>query len=206
MHRFVITVISAALLSVIGYSQDKMDTVKESPSVTTLQHIVFKGVPVTGTPSEFAAKLYGAGFRDSSRKEQGCQCFTGDFFGVRDCDVLVHAKDNFVWKVTVCFPPSRMWMNVKEQYASLKQGLTEKYEVEPQSEEKLSARYKEGSGLEQWGFESRYSKWRSLYVVPGGTIALYVDFEPVTQCVQTRINYIDSVNYYIKRELEKDDI
>lgn len=182
------------------------DAGRNSPAKTEMKHLTFKGIPVDGTPEAFLLALKAKGFRVPQALPSGRFFATGEFAGEPDVLVLVSSKEFFVWKVTVLFPSKPSWAFVKEQYERFKRSYAEKFGVEPSCDEKLSPRYKEGSGNEVWGFESGDSRWRSTFHFPEGTVTLSVGFDNHDSKMHLVIDYVDYLNYIVKREYEISDL
>lgn len=170
-----------------------------------IEHLKFKGIALDGSPEAFLFSLKSKGFRiiDGAQKTYTA---VGEFAGVDNALVSVIAKDFFVWKVSVAFPHKNSWPFVREQYERFKGFYTEKYSVTPKCEEKLSSRYRDGSGNEQWGFESGESKWRSFFKLPEGTIILSVVYDNRAEKLCVVIDYIDQINYLLKQQYELEDL
>lgn len=108
----------------------------------------FKGIPISGTLSEFGAKLVKAGFKNA-----GNGTYTGDFAGYSGCKITPIGS-NPVYEVRVDFPVISNWDSLEKAYDSLQASLTQKYGLEPI--------LTEGTNV-------------ATYTVPGGSIILDAD-------------------------------
>ena len=115
-------------------------------------------------------------------------------------------KDNFVWKVSVSFPVQQSWNAVKSMYEKFKTSYNEKYETRPECTEKLTQRFREGTGQEQWGFEDESSKWQSVFSLQEGFITLAVMYNRQTGNLFLVADYVDRVGYLMKVQIDMEDI
>ena len=99
-------------------------TTKPKSSTTPLS---FKGIPMSGTLSNFGAELVKAGFRSA-----GNGTYTGDFAGYSGCKVTPSGS-NPVQEVRIDFPVISDWDALEKAYDSLQASLTEKYGIQPQT-------------------------------------------------------------------------
>ncbi len=78
----------------------------EKPS----EHLVFKGVPIDGTLSEYVKKMESAGFR-CINKRNGVATLRGDFAGFKDCTIQVSTLQSVdvVSTIDVAFPDREDW-------------------------------------------------------------------------------------------------
>ena len=125
------------------------------PSTTTTtasssSPLSFKGIPITGSLSEFGNELVKAGFRKGLGNN-----YTGDFAGYSGCKVTP-SGDNPVKEVRIDFPEIQDWDTLEKAYDSLQASLTQKYGIEPKTSK--------NSNL-------------AVYDLPNGTISLDADIK-----------------------------
>lgn len=165
-------------------------------------HLLFRGIPVDGTPQAFGEELAESGFRCLSPS-----LYKGTFAGVEDCMVTFLSSGSLVWKVSVFFPVCENWSAAKKQYLQFKDWFSYKYVVSPQTvREKLSQRFPEGSGAEAWGFEGGVSSYFSLFELEGGSATVYVSYDKSSGKLRVCIDYIDRVNSAVKDMNDMSDI
>ena len=128
--------------------KDQSSTSSTTTTVSSDNPLSFKGIPITGTSSEFGTKLVRAGFRNS-----GNGVYVGDFAGYGNCKVTL-VGNNPVTGVRVDFPTISDWDSLEKSYDNLQASLTQKYGIEP----KVSS----GSNV-------------ATYSLPNGTITLDAD-------------------------------
>lgn len=170
-----------------------------------IPHLQFMGTPIDGSPLPFIETLKDRGF---SFIEQKGSVFilTGTFSGVPGCALGVNTKENFIWKVSVSFPTQPSWSAVKARYEKYKNSYIEKYQVKPESVEKLSPRFREGTGQEHWGFEDESSQWQSTFNVPDGFIILAIKYNRSQSNMFLVVEYVDKVNFLMKEQIDMEDI
>ena len=128
-------------------TQTQTQTQTGTVTTTSSSPLTFKGIPISGTLSDFGAKLVKAGFRNS-----GSGIYTGDFAGYSGCKIT--PMGNPVYEVRVDFPVISNWDSLEKSYDSLQASLTQKYGLEPT--------LTEGTNV-------------ATYNVPGGSIILDAD-------------------------------
>ena len=170
-----------------------------------IPHFSFMGIDIDGGPLPFVEALKEKGF-EFVNKQGNIFILTGTFSGVQGCAVGVNVKDDFVWKVSVSFPTQMSWPAMKAQYEKYKKNYSEKYDTKPQSTEKLSPRFREGTGQEHWGFEDESSQWQSTFDVPNGFIILAVKYNRTQSNLYLVVDYVDKINYLIKEQIDMEDI
>lgn len=195
MKRIPILILLALLTAFTAPAQDAVRP----------DHFRFKGIRIDGPAALFADSLSHCGFHAIDQGKPA-RVFKGQFAGVDDTVVRVHEKANFIWKVTVAFPLQDTWAQVKARYDRFKGAFADKYDVAPVSVERLTTKYKEGSGMEHWGFENGISVWQSIYDIPEGTVILSVRFDKKATKMYVGIDYIDRINAIVKEEIEMEDI
>lgn len=169
----------------------------------------FMGIPMRLSPAAFALTLKEKGFvqvNSEGAGQDGALVFSGDFAGNHDCKVQLFVIDGLIWKVGVTFPDEKFWMYVKERYFQFKDMYSHLYGEPALCEEALSRKFNEGSDLEKWGFENRYSKWRSRFDQNDGSILLEVRFNEKSANLYLAVDYIDRVRSIYKTNLELDDL
>lgn len=170
-----------------------------------IPHFSFMGLPIDGGPLPYVESLKEKGFTFVN-KTGNIFILTGTFAGVSDCAIGVNVKDDFIWKVSVSFPTQMSWPTIKAQYEKFKRNYAEKYETKPQSVERLSPRFREGTGQEHWGFEDESSQWQSTFDVPNGFIILAVRYNRTQSNLYLVVDYVDKVNYLMKEQIDFEDI
>lgn len=103
-------------------------TSSTSSSTTTASSstpLTFKGIPITGSLSNFGTQLVRAGFSNA-----GNGTYTGEFAGYSGCKVTPTGT-NPVKEVRVDFPVISNWDSLEKAYDSLQASLTQKYGIEP---------------------------------------------------------------------------
>lgn len=200
---FVSLVLAAGLLA--GFAAPASAQTEGTVLPELIPHLQFMGLPIEGSPSAFVDGLKQKGFTYVERKGS-VHVLTGQFAGQPGCAVGVSTKENFIWKVAVSFPCQASWPAMKAQYDKFKGNYTSKYQVQPESVEKLSARFREGTGQEQWGFEDESSRWQSTFYLEDGFILLAVRYNRSQSNLFLVVEYVDKVNFMVKEQIDMEDI
>lgn len=170
-----------------------------SLSLYSQEHLKFKGIPINGILKSFVEtmKTKGYSFVDS---DQGVALMEGTFAGVEPCNIYVVSTNDLVWKVAAEFPSHDTWKEVKREYNNLKESFATKYDVTPESVEKLpndESFYSDGYGMITLHDEFDHEKaiYNSVFAIPNGVavIAIKPDFQ-TSGCLQVIIEYYDEVN------------
>lgn len=88
----------------------------------TSEHLIFKGVPIDGTLSEYVSKMEEAGFT-KIEIDDGLAMLQGDFASYKDCIIGVATLDkkDLVSKISIIFPESSKWSTLSSNYYYLKE-------------------------------------------------------------------------------------
>ena len=133
-------------------NESSSSTTINTPSTTTTTSattpLTFKGIPITGSLTEFGNELVNAGFKKTLEGP-----YTGDFAGYSGCKVTP-VGNNPVQEVRVDFPVISDWDSLEKAYDSLQASLTQKYGVEPKTSKNNNL---------------------AVYDLPNGTITLDAD-------------------------------
>lgn len=136
-------------------------------------HLAFKGVPITGDPQVAIIALESKGFstiQPYSTYDHGA-LLHGTFAGIQDCNIFIGgtAKTDTLYMIGVFLPPSNNWYNLKDQYYSYKEKLSNKY-GEPKSFEYFDDPYYEGDGYEISALDNGKCHFTSIFKVERGSI------------------------------------
>lgn len=169
------------------------------------EHLSFKGIPITGSMTEFCKKLSQKGFTEIS-SNNNTTFFIGDFTG-RDATVAVGASDDgkSVYTVVVIFDSSGEWNVLTNTYDYYKDIYTRKYgktsfckETNPAySDSNVSLMAQVHQGTVVWA-----SQWKPI----GGTIELSIEKADGVYKGMVVIKYRDSQNIENKIQRDMDDI
>ena len=91
-------------------------------------HMTFKGIPMSGSLTEFAQKLSQKGFTLVQTNDVSA-VLTGDFAGFKDCQIVLIAtkETKTIYTIGVLLPSSTSWSLLETNYNALKAMLTQKY-------------------------------------------------------------------------------
>ena len=170
------------------------------------QHLMFKGVPIDGTLSEYVEKMKLNGFVVSA-SESGKSLLKGDFAGYKDCfvGVVTMKQKDLVSRIKVMFPEREDWSSLYGNYVNLKDMLTQKYgqptevvEVFPSNptvtDESLKFIY----------VSSGKCNYTTVFKTPSGEICLYLDHTEFKCFVG--LTYTDKINGEIMKAKAIDDL
>ena len=168
------------------------------------EHLSFKGIPITGSMTEFCKKLSQKGFTKFG-SENNVTFFKGDFTG-RNSTVLVKATDDgkSVYSVIVLFDAYDEWNVLTNIYYYYKDIYTRKYgepaackEYNPSSQDSnISLMYELGQGTVTYG---------AAWSVTGGTIEISIEKSGYSNGMVV-IKYRDAQNVEAKIQRDIDDI
>ncbi|MBI1191843.1 MAG: hypothetical protein GC205_01525 [Bacteroidetes bacterium] len=170
-------------------------------------HLMFKGVPIDGTLSEYVAKMKQQGFI-SIGTENGVAILKGDFAAYKDCmiGVVTLKQKDLVSRITVIFPERDTWSTLAANYFDLKEMLTQKYGEPTEYIEEFDT-YTEpsddNSKMHQVKFDN--CKYYTTYETERGTIQLSIEHEGVMSCY-VMLAYFDKINSDIIRAKAIDDL
>lgn len=170
-------------------------------------HLIFKGIPIDGTLSDYVTKLQKSGFQ-LLNKENGFALLKGDFASYIDCKIgVVTLKNNdLVNKVVVIFPERKTWSKLYTNYFSLKQLLIEKYGNPSQNIEKFES-YSEPKDDQDKMYQVQFDKCKyySIFTTEKGDIELSIEHDGVTSCY-IKLGYFDKINGQIIENEAKNDL
>lgn len=169
-------------------------------------HLTFKGVPIDGTINEFVGKLKQKGLRHMGT-ENGSAILIGDFASYKECTIAVASYDNgIVSKVVVAFPDKDTWSKLYNNYATLKEMLTEKYGEPALVEERFDG-YGAPDDDEDRMYRVKFDRCKYLcdFAADGGIIELRIEHTGVSSCYIILI-YQDTANTEKARSSAIDDL
>ncbi|QEN08198.1 hypothetical protein EXM22_09440 [Oceanispirochaeta crateris] len=173
----------------------------------TSEHLLFKGVPIDGTLSEYVSKMEEAGFT-KIEINNGLAMLQGDFAAYKDCIIGVATLDqkDLVSKITVIFPESRKWSSLSSNYYNLKELLIEKYGEPSEIVEKFDT-YSEpkddNSKMYEVGMDR--CKYYTSFELENGTIQLSIENDGFSS-VFVMLSYFDRINSDVIRQEAIDDL
>ena len=174
-------------------------------SMMAQEHLLFKGIPIEGSMTEFCQKLKAKGFT-SIGQENNITLFTGDFTG-REATVGVTATDDGknVFAVVVLFNPSGEWNTLVNTYDYYKDLYTRKYGKPTISKEKNPALSDSNTALMAEVHQGTVV-YGSAWEVMGGDIQLSIEKSSGVYEGMVMIRYRDSQNVEAKIKSDLDDI
>lgn len=173
----------------------------------TSDHLIFKGVPIDGTLSEYVSKMKQNGFLLLSTEDE-IAILSGDFAGYKGCKVGVSTlkQKDLVYKIVVLFPNKETWSTLSGNYFDLKQMLTEKYDKPSDVVEKFdsySQQMDDNSKMHEVGMDR--CKYYSVFQTNNGTIELAID-HVIAGGKYVTLVYSDKINSEIMKAKAKGDL
>jgi hypothetical protein len=192
--KAIFTTLSAILLSLHLCSQSAEN-----------QHLLFKGVPIDGTLSEYVEKMKLNGFTLLDSTNYGAM-FNGEFANYQNCKIGVGTsnKKDLVSTVFVLFTEREEWNDLYGDYNRLKQMLSEKYGAPNESIEKWENGYEPMLALRMSAVKLGECNFRSTFVTPNGEIQLRIEHEAYSCFVF--LGYFDKINGEIMKAKAIDDL
>ena len=170
------------------------------------QHLMFKGVPIDGTMSEYVAKMKLNGFVVVAT-EPGATMLQGDFASYKKCliGVVTLQQKDLVSKIRVMFPEQSDWASLYGNYSNVKEMLTQKYGAPTEVIEE----FRDHPGVKDDALKFIYASsgdcnYTTVFKTPSGEISLYLDHAEYTCFVG--LSYLDKINGEIIKAKAIDDL
>lgn len=157
------------------------------------EHLMFKGVPIDGTLSEYVSKMKSVGFNFLGEKD-GTAVLKGEFAGFKDCKIFVStlkAKD-LVSTICVAFPYKNKWGLLEDDYKELKSMLTIKYGEPSEWVEEFQG-YARTESQKYIKLISDECTWFSTFSAAKGDIQLSIKYTSSVGGMVV-LNYFDEIN------------
>lgn len=124
--------ISDLTIGTNGCSDNNCDTLIANN--VSIQHAIFKGIPITGTKEEFLKAIEGIGLSRSTKNWDNFALFFGSFAEIENCDFRVEFSpfNGQAYEVQIWMPTQDSWNECKSRYFDFKARLISKY-GEPES-------------------------------------------------------------------------
>ncbi len=176
-----------------------------SAQSTENQHLLFKGVPIDGTLSEYVEKMKLNGFTLLDSTNYGAM-FNGEFANYQNCKIGVGTsnKKDLVSTVFVMFPEREEWNDLYGDYNRLKQMLSEKYGIPNESKEKWENDYEPSLAFRMSAIKRGECNFTTTFVTPNGKIQLRIEHQDATCFVF--LGYFDKINGEIMKAKAIDDL
>ncbi len=176
-----------------------------SAQSTENQHLLFKGVPIDGTLSEYVEKMKLNGFTLLDSTNYGAM-FNGEFANYQNCKIGVGTsnKKDLVSTVFVMFPEREEWNDLYGDYNRLKQMLSEKYGIPNESKEKWENDYEPSLAFRMSAIKRGECNFTTTFVKPNGKIQLRIEHQDATCFVF--LGYFDKINGEIMKAKAIDDL
>ena len=169
-------------------------------------HLMFKGVPIDGTLSEYVAKMKLNGFTVVA-SEPGMSMLQGDFAGYKDCfvGVVTMKQKDLVSRIKVLFPDRDDWASLYGNYLNLKEMLTQKYGQPAEVVEEFpSYPYVTDEGLKYMYAQGGKCNYFTAFETPKGRVSLRID-NTDSKCFIS-LTYTDKINGEIMKAKAIDDL
>ena len=173
----------------------------------TSEHLLFKGVPIDGTLSEYVSKMEEASFT-KIEMDDGLAMLQGDFASYKDCIIGVATLDqkDLVSKITVTFPERNKWSTLSSNYYNLKELLTEKYGSPSEIVEKFDTNSEPKDDNDKM-HEVRMNRcnYYTSFELENGTIQLSIENDGILTCF-VMLSYFDKINGEAIKQHAIDDL
>lgn len=192
--KFKITLLVLLIITTCSFAQTAVS-----------EHLVFKGVPIDGSLSQYVLKMKQSGFATVS-SENGLAILKGDFAGFKDCHIGVSTlKDkDLVHKIAVLCPESETWSLLSGNYFNLKELLTEKYGTPSDVVEKFDSYTPRDDNGKMSAVKFDRCKYYTIWKTDKGDIQLAI-VQKDYKCSVSLV-YMDKLNSDIIRAKAKDDL
>lgn len=186
---------------------------------SSAQHLSIKGIEINGNPASFISKIKQQGFVSVPDETiDGATILKGTFAGHRNSYMLIEHSNNIVSQVVVILEGDNNWFDAKAKYLSLKSSYSEKYKVEPHSEEFFKNTEDETTGSAHIALEKEEAKYECTFYLENGNIMMLIYHMNVFQgnqlwngvglggCYVIGIRYTDNINYEIQHKANLNDL
>jgi hypothetical protein len=165
-------------------------TTQKQEALDTLQHLVFKDIPISGNLSSFVNKMKKEGFTLGEQKENGA-LMKGTFVGNENCEILIIAtsKAKTVWKVIIFLPEETSWYSIKSAYNNYKEQYIKKYGNPSKTYAFFAKPYYEGDGYETSAVKNDKCIYATFWDTENGSISV-----AISKYMQVKIVYEDKIN------------
>lgn len=170
-------------------------------------HMTFKGIPISGSLTEFAQKLSQKGFTVVQTNDVNAMLI-GDFAGFKDCQILLFAtkETKTIYTVSVFLPSSTSWSLLESNYSHLKTMLTQKYGSPQNVVEKFQGLPSGVSNdLKMHYLRSGQCTYSSTFETSNGKIVLSILYMG-NEISQVSVFYADKINNEIAFKRSLDDL
>ena len=170
-------------------------------------HMTFKGIPMSGSLTEFAQKLSQKGFTLVQTNDVSA-VLTGDFAGFKDCQIVLIAtkETKTIYTIGVLLPSSTSWSLLETNYNALKAMLTQKYGSPKNVVEKFQGISNgESNDVKMYYLKTDQCTYSSTFETSNGKIIislLYLKGEGA----RTSVTYVDRINNEIAQKGALDDL
>lgn len=164
----------------------------------TKSHLEFKGIPITGNMTSIVSKLKTQGYELTESRDDSAQ-LKGQFAN-EECTVVVLAtpKSKTVYQISVLLSENATWRSLKSDYNNLKEQLSKKYNVQPESIEVFLDPYYEGDGYELQALEKYKCIYMSDFGLADGKIQLAMFYD-----ARVILMYIDAIGNNLNEQEKK---
>ncbi|POY36414.1 hypothetical protein C3K47_11750 [Solitalea longa] len=196
MKKLIVSIIFV-LTAIISFAQ-----VNTKPS----GHLMFKGVPIDGTLTEYVAKMKQNGFIHFGT-DDGTALLKGDFAAFKGCIVGVSTlkQKDLVSKIAVVFPECDTWSSLSSNYFSLKEMLTEKYGQPSDCVEKFQSYSEPDDNYKMYEVQFDRCKYYTSFETEKGSIQLSIEHKGASKCFVMLV-YHDKINGSIIKANAIDDL
>lgn len=168
-------------------------------------HLMFKGVPIDGTLSEYVAKMKLNGFTVVA-SEPGMSMLQGDFASYKKCNITVvtmKGKD-LVSNIKVAFPNQNEWSLLYDSYSNLKELLIQKYGNPSEENSDWLGIGEPSNTFKIYHIQNDECRFSTTFENPNGTISLKIDHKSSICFVS--LTYTDKINGEIMKAKAIDDL
>ena len=148
------------------------------------KHLSFKGIEITGSKDEMVAALSKKGFR-YEEENKGVPLLIGNFAGYKDVEVNIipSLSSDEVVAIRAEFPVKMSWVNLENDYSTLKQLLVKKYGKPAEVVEEFRDGPHDESSKKLMSLIRNNCTWKSVFEMAEGRITLYMKHQGPICCV-----------------------
>ncbi|MDW5288881.1 hypothetical protein [Formosa sp. PL04] len=196
--KTILTTVIYFIIIITGFAQNDLGS---------NEHMVFKGVPIDGTLSEYVSKLEKKGL-NNLQTENGVALLNGDVAGYNDCYLVVStiSQKDLVYVLVVMFPVKDTWSTLSYTYSDLKEKLTGKYGEPSEVTEEFNSNFEPDSDADKL-YEVRNNNciYHTIFHSENGGIDLSINYDRDSGYF-VKLVYVDLKNTEIINEINNNDL
>ena len=175
-------------------------------------HLKFMNIPINGSLDNMITQLKERGLNFITKYDSNNEALlTGSFAGFKNCNFYVRSLGNgsLVYSVGVCLPNEKNWKDLSSNYYYHQKSLINKYGEPSTCIERFNTHDDVSDDLFKWVLTiSDKCEYYTLFKTDDGIIVLHISHienDGENKCYVS-LYYIDSINYFLKENINQLDL